>query len=279
MKAAWRGAAPAILASGVTVIAGLLCLLLSSLNSNRALGPVAARRHRRHAAGDAHLPAGAAAARRPVGVLAAGAPRRRRRRPPAGCGTRSPGSSARHSRAIWVSTTVVLARAHPRAHPARRRQARPDRPVHPADRLGGRPGGHRPALPGRPGQPGHHLHHGRDRRQVATAAQGVPGVAGVRRCPRRAPAPAARQHPAVRPARGPTPAAAEGGRRPGPAAGHAGRPADSTAAENDRAQAPRRRPRGARRGRRGRRIHRDRPGHRRRVHPGPQRHHPGGARW
>jgi RND superfamily putative drug exporter len=42
MKTAWRGAAPAILASGVTVIAGLLCLLLSSLNSNRALGPVSA---------------------------------------------------------------------------------------------------------------------------------------------------------------------------------------------------------------------------------------------
>lgn len=42
MRTAWRGAAPAILASGVTVIAGLLCLLLSSLNSNRALGPVAA---------------------------------------------------------------------------------------------------------------------------------------------------------------------------------------------------------------------------------------------
>ncbi|MFC3500720.1 MMPL family transporter [Micromonospora krabiensis] len=42
MRAAWRGAAPAIIASGGTVILGLLCLLLSSLNSNRALGPVAA---------------------------------------------------------------------------------------------------------------------------------------------------------------------------------------------------------------------------------------------
>ncbi|MFF5171724.1 MMPL family transporter [Micromonospora sp. NPDC000089] len=42
MKTAWRGAAPAIFASGVTVIVSLLCLLLSSLNSNRALGPVAA---------------------------------------------------------------------------------------------------------------------------------------------------------------------------------------------------------------------------------------------
>ncbi|MEV1288048.1 MMPL family transporter [Micromonospora sp. NPDC049679] len=42
MKAAWRGAAPAIIASAGTVIASLLCLLLSSLNSNRALGPVSA---------------------------------------------------------------------------------------------------------------------------------------------------------------------------------------------------------------------------------------------
>ncbi|MCW4459011.1 MMPL family transporter [Microbacterium sp. MPKO10] len=40
--AALRGATPAILASGGTVIAGLLCLLLSELNSNKALGPVAA---------------------------------------------------------------------------------------------------------------------------------------------------------------------------------------------------------------------------------------------
>ncbi|AVT40738.1 MMPL family transporter [Plantactinospora sp. BB1] len=40
--AAWRGAAPAIFASGGTVIAGLLCLLLSSLSSNQAMGPVAA---------------------------------------------------------------------------------------------------------------------------------------------------------------------------------------------------------------------------------------------
>ncbi|MEU6206403.1 MMPL family transporter [Micromonospora musae] len=42
MRAAWRGAAPAVIASGGTVILSLLCLLLSSLNSNRALGPVAA---------------------------------------------------------------------------------------------------------------------------------------------------------------------------------------------------------------------------------------------
>lgn len=39
--AAWRGAFEPIIAAGGTVIAGLLCLLLSDLASNRALGPIA----------------------------------------------------------------------------------------------------------------------------------------------------------------------------------------------------------------------------------------------
>lgn len=38
---AWRGAFEPILASGGTVVAGLLCLLLSDLATNRALGPIA----------------------------------------------------------------------------------------------------------------------------------------------------------------------------------------------------------------------------------------------
>ena len=38
---AWRGAFEPIVASGGTVIAGLLCLLLSDLATNRALGPIA----------------------------------------------------------------------------------------------------------------------------------------------------------------------------------------------------------------------------------------------
>ncbi|MFJ3385491.1 MULTISPECIES: MMPL family transporter [unclassified Curtobacterium] len=41
-KAALRGSLEPILASGGTVIVGMLCLLLSDLNSNKALGPVAA---------------------------------------------------------------------------------------------------------------------------------------------------------------------------------------------------------------------------------------------
>ncbi|HLS02522.1 MAG TPA: MMPL family transporter, partial [Beutenbergiaceae bacterium] len=40
-RAAWRGSLAPIVASGSTVIAGLLCLLLSELQSNRDLGPIA----------------------------------------------------------------------------------------------------------------------------------------------------------------------------------------------------------------------------------------------
>ena len=42
MRAALRGAVPAILASALTVVLGLLCLLASELASNRGLGPVSA---------------------------------------------------------------------------------------------------------------------------------------------------------------------------------------------------------------------------------------------
>jgi putative drug exporter of the RND superfamily len=41
-KIAWKGSVEPIIASGGTVIAGLMCLLLSDLASNKALGPVAA---------------------------------------------------------------------------------------------------------------------------------------------------------------------------------------------------------------------------------------------
>jgi RND superfamily putative drug exporter len=42
MRAAWRGAVPPVLASGATVIAGLLCLVVTDLPATRGLGPVAA---------------------------------------------------------------------------------------------------------------------------------------------------------------------------------------------------------------------------------------------
>jgi len=42
MRSALKGSVPPIVASGATVILGLLCLLLSDLNSNKSLGPVGA---------------------------------------------------------------------------------------------------------------------------------------------------------------------------------------------------------------------------------------------
>jgi putative drug exporter of the RND superfamily len=42
MKVAWRGVVEPILASGTTVVIGLMVLLLSQLNNNRGLGPVGA---------------------------------------------------------------------------------------------------------------------------------------------------------------------------------------------------------------------------------------------
>ncbi len=42
LRAAWRGVVEPIVASGATVSIGLLCLLLSELNSNKSLGPVGA---------------------------------------------------------------------------------------------------------------------------------------------------------------------------------------------------------------------------------------------
>ena len=42
MKVAWRSAAPAVVASAATVILALLCMLVSELEGNKGLGPVAA---------------------------------------------------------------------------------------------------------------------------------------------------------------------------------------------------------------------------------------------
>lgn len=42
MRVAWRATVGPVVASGSTVVLGLLCLLLSDLNSNKSLGPTAA---------------------------------------------------------------------------------------------------------------------------------------------------------------------------------------------------------------------------------------------
>ena len=53
-------AGPAIIASGLTVIAALLCLTLAKVNGTAGLGPIGRARHRRGDARDAHPAAGAA---------------------------------------------------------------------------------------------------------------------------------------------------------------------------------------------------------------------------
>ncbi len=111
---AWRGAFEPILASGGTVIAGLLCLLLSDLASNRALGPIAS-------IGIVFsllsaltfLPAllalvGRAAfwpfiPRRPVATLTEDLDQ-----PVRGFWPRQARLIARHARPVWIVSTVVL---------------------------------------------------------------------------------------------------------------------------------------------------------------------------
>ncbi|MCX4470689.1 MMPL family transporter [Micromonospora sp. NBC_01655] len=110
MRTAWKGAAPAIIASGGTVIVSLLCLLLSSLNSNRALGPVAA--------------VGIAATLLvmltflPALLVLGGRWAFWPRRPPAdradpqaehGVWARVAGFVARRARVVWLATAAVLA--------------------------------------------------------------------------------------------------------------------------------------------------------------------------
>ena len=70
MAFALHRATPAIIASGGTVIVGMLCLTLAEMNSTAGLGPVVRHRHRRDAARDDHAAAGAARHLRPLDVLA-----------------------------------------------------------------------------------------------------------------------------------------------------------------------------------------------------------------
>lgn len=118
---AWRGAFEPILASGGTVIAGLLCLLLSDLATNRALGPIASigivfavlsaltflpalLALVGRAAFWPFLPkAGAADAGAAAEALVADPAA-----PVKGFWARQARLVARHARAVWIVTTVVL---------------------------------------------------------------------------------------------------------------------------------------------------------------------------
>ena len=115
MRAAWKASVPPILASAGTVIAGLLCLLLSDLGSNASLGPVGS-------IGIAASVLGALTLL-PAILLVAGRrsrglfwPRKPQYRPDAGPesedDSRLWGRIARfvtrRPRAVWASTAVVL---------------------------------------------------------------------------------------------------------------------------------------------------------------------------
>ena len=105
MRAAWRAALEPIVASGGTVILGLLCLLVSDLASNRGLGPVGAIGIACALLAMLTLLPAAAGAARPGRVLAVPARTSARRRPrstasgprwPALVGPPAPGRLDRH---------------------------------------------------------------------------------------------------------------------------------------------------------------------------------------
>ena len=149
MKGALRGAFPPIVASGATVILGLLCLLLSDLNSNKSLGPVGA--------------IGIACAVismlvfLPALLMLAGrywfwpfVPRHDdvvdHEQGIWGKVARLVG---RRPRMVWVVHLDRPGRCRAVHDPAERRRAHHGRAVHDRRRLRGRPGGARAALPGR----------------------------------------------------------------------------------------------------------------------------------
>ncbi|WP_349828267.1 MMPL family transporter [Brevibacterium litoralis] len=112
-RRAWRASLEPVLASGGTVAAGLLCLLLSELRSNSALGPIAAI-----GVGFAVL---AALSLLPALLFVTGRaafwPRIPTPRPTGADGDRLPGGPwarvaglvSRHTRPVWIVTALVLA--------------------------------------------------------------------------------------------------------------------------------------------------------------------------
>ncbi|MEH1167047.1 MMPL family transporter [Micromonospora sp. CPCC 205539] len=181
MRTAWKGAAPAIIASGGTVIVSLLCLLLSSLNSNRALGPVAA--------------IGIAATLLvmltflPALLVLGGRWAFWPRRPRAdqadpqtehGIWARIAGFVARHARPIWLSTAVVLAvLTIGLTQLGATTLGQSDLFTKPTDSVDGQEviARHYPAGTGSPASI---FVTEQTARQVTEVAQGVPGVAAVR---------------------------------------------------------------------------------------------------
>ena len=272
-----------------TVIAGLLCLLFSDLNSNKALGPVAA-------IGIAFALL-AALTLLPALLLAAGRAAFWPFRPkfdaadvavdPAQRATEGNGLwarvtrlIARHARLVWIASTVVLLVRRPRASPSCRPTASPQSELvlgHSEARDGQEVlGEHFPAGSGSPA-----LIVGAEDDLTALADAAAARRRG--RLGRRALGQLADRHDAGRDGCGAVPdpdlraARADGGRRAGHAPGDADRRARLGGGRADRARPPGRRARG-RSGRARRRRDGDRARHERHVDPRPHGHHPDRAR-
>uniref|UniRef100_UPI0015F0810C MMPL family transporter n=1 Tax=Pseudonocardia pini TaxID=2758030 RepID=UPI0015F0810C len=107
MRTAYRATLEPVLASAGTVILGLLCLLLSGLNSNRGLGPVAALGIAASVlAALTFLPAALV----PLGRAAFWpfVPRHGTDEKPAGLWARIADSVGRRPRRLWIATALVL---------------------------------------------------------------------------------------------------------------------------------------------------------------------------
>ena len=108
MAFAMRRSSPAILASGMTVIAGLLCLLAASLNSNRGLGPGERPRHRDRPDGHADAAAGDPGDHRPRGCSGRSCRTTARRCARSrGSGPRIGRNIAPRPRMVWIVVTIV----------------------------------------------------------------------------------------------------------------------------------------------------------------------------
>jgi RND superfamily putative drug exporter len=178
LTAAWRGAAPAIVASAATVIVSLLCLLLSGLNSNRALGPVSA--------------VGIAATAvvmltfLPALLLLGGRWVFWPRRPEVGRGQQVrglwrtiAGVVARRSRTVWIGTAVVLAACTlGLTQVGKTELGQSDLFVNDTDSVAGQEAISR-HFPGGSGSPAIIIAREPGGQDVVAAAQDVPGVAAV----------------------------------------------------------------------------------------------------
>ena len=109
-KAAWKGSVEPIIASGSTVIAGMLCLLLSDLASNKALGAGRRGRYRLRDTRGADVRPSDASPGRTGRVLAAAHPVRQSHaeQNPRGGWVRIAGVVRKRARPMWIIVGILL---------------------------------------------------------------------------------------------------------------------------------------------------------------------------